>query len=169
VFGDLSTLDNVLVGMHRHLHAGFAPSMFRMAGREERDANDLAHEALRQVGLAAQAEVSARALPFGGQRLLEVARALTTRPRLLLLDEPASGLTAAERAGLVALIRRIRDAGVTVLLVEHDVRLVMGLADRVLVLNYGERIAEDEPTAVQRDPRVIAAYLGEESRPEGPP
>ncbi len=162
VFADLSVLDNVLVGMHRHLRAGFLPSMLHLARREEDAAAGLALDALRRVGLADQATLRAGALSFGGQRLLEVARALATRPRLLLLDEPASGLSAAERHGLVTLIRQIRAAGVTVLLVEHDVRLVMGLADRVLVLNYGERIAEDAPGEVQRDPRVIAAYLGEE-------
>ncbi len=162
VFADLSVLDNVLVGMHRHLRAGFLPSMLHLARHEEGVAAGLALDGLRRVGLADQATLRASALPFGGQRLLEVARALVTRPRLLLLDEPASGLSAAERHGLVTLIRQIRAAGVTVLLVEHDVRLVMGLADRVLVLNYGERIAEDAPGEVQRDPRVIAAYLGEE-------
>ncbi len=162
VFADLSVLDNVLVGMHRHLRAGFLPSMLRLAGLEEDAAAGLALDALRRVGLAEQATLRAGALSFGGQRLLEVARALVTRPRLLLLDEPASGLSAAERRGLVSLIRQIRAAGITVVLVEHDVRLVMGLADRVLVLNYGERIAEDAPGEIQRDPRVIGAYLGEE-------
>ncbi|MGQ0569994.1 MAG: branched-chain amino acid ABC transporter ATP-binding protein/permease [Armatimonadota bacterium] len=162
VFPDLSVLDNVLVGMHRHLRAGFAPSMLHLSGREEAEAAGQAMNVLGQVGLATHAAQPAGALPFGQQRLLEMARALATRPRLLLLDEPASGLSAAERRALVALIRRIRAGGVTVLLVEHDVRLVMGIADRVLVLNHGERIAEDIPSHVQRDPRVIAAYLGEE-------
>ncbi len=162
VFADLSALDNVLVGMHRRLRAGFLPSMLGVARHEEDVAAGLALDALRRVGLAEQATLRAGALPFGGQRLLEVARALVTRPRLLLLDEPASGLSAAERRGLVTLIRQIRAAGITVVLVEHDVRLVMGLADRVLVLNHGERIAEDAPGEIQRDPRVIGAYLGEE-------
>jgi branched-chain amino acid transport system permease protein len=162
VFPELSVLDNVLVGMHRHLRAGFGASMLRLAGREEAMAASQALEVLRQVGLAAHAAEPAGTLPFGRQRLLEVARALASRPRLLLLDEPASGLSAAERAALVAIIRDIRAIGITVLLVEHDVRLVMGLADRVLVLNYGERIAEDIPARIQRDPRVIGAYLGDE-------
>ncbi|MBI3975006.1 MAG: branched-chain amino acid ABC transporter ATP-binding protein/permease, partial [Armatimonadetes bacterium] len=161
IFADLTVAQNVMLGMHRRLRAGFLTSMLRLTRQEERETQEETRAYLRQVGLTGLSHTATGGLPFGAQRLVEMARALATRPRLLLLDEPASGLSAAERAELVALIRRIRDGGVTVLLVEHDVGLVMGLADRVLVLNYGQRIAEDAPTRVRQDPRVIGAYLGE--------
>ncbi len=161
VFADLTVAENVMLGMHRRLRAGFAAAMLRLTRREERAAAEESDAYLDQVGLSGLRDTPAGALPFGAQRLLEIARALATRPRLLLLDEPASGLSALERAGLVTLIRRIRGGGVTIVLVEHDVGLVMGLADRVLVLNYGQRIAEGSPAAVRQDRRVIGAYLGE--------
>jgi len=161
IFADLTVAQNVMLGMHRRLRAGFLTAMLRLAVAEERAARAETLAYLEQVGLERLSRAPAGELPFGAQRLLEMARALATRPRLLLLDEPASGLSAGERADLVALIRRIRDGGVTVLLVEHDMALVMGLADRVLVLNYGQRIAEDAPGVVRQDPRVIGAYLGE--------
>ncbi|MDR5696432.1 MAG: branched-chain amino acid ABC transporter ATP-binding protein/permease, partial [Armatimonadota bacterium] len=157
---DLSVVDNVRVGLHGQLRAGFFSSMAGFNRAEEQQSLQEALALLHKVGLDRRAGDPAGALPFGDLRLVEMARALAARPRLLLLDEPASGLTAAQRAHLGQLIREIREEGITVVLVEHDVRMVMGLADRVLVLNYGERLAEDRPDDVQRDPAVIAAYLG---------
>ncbi|MFO7274031.1 MAG: ATP-binding cassette domain-containing protein [Bacillota bacterium] len=156
----LSVLDNVRVGLHRHLRAGFPASALRLAEGEERAATRQALAALEMVGIADLAHQPAGSLPFGAQRLVELARALVSRPRLLLLDEPASGLTAAERRFLAGLIRQIRAAGISVILVEHDVPLVMEVADRILVLHHGEPIAEGDPNTVRNDPRVISAYLG---------
>jgi len=166
VFGDLTVLENVMVGLHRRTGAEFFWAMLGLGRREDVRSQSEAAGYLQLVGILDRAHEPAATLPFGALRLLEIARALAAGPRLLLLDEPASGLTSSERAALVRLIRRICEAGVTVMLVEHDVAMVMGVADRILVLNYGEQVAEGTPAEVRADPRVIAAYLGETTAEE---
>ena len=162
IFENMDALENVLVGCHRHEKAGFISGGLGLPAqrREEKASRLRAMDALRLVGLEGAAHVPAASLPYGQQRLVEIARALASEPRLLLLDEPAAGMNAAERQYLVGRIRRIRDAGVTVLLVEHDIELVMDLCDWVTVLDYGKRIADGGPDAIQRDEAVIEAYLG---------
>ncbi|MEV6300053.1 ABC transporter ATP-binding protein [Actinoplanes sp. NPDC051861] len=167
IFPGMTALDNVMVGAHATTRAGFVTGALRLPAhfREERLIRSRALECLERVGIADWADRPAEALPLGQQRALQLARALCGQPRLLLLDEPASGLRAGERERLAALIGELRAEGLTMLLVEHDVGFVMRLADRVTVLDLGRVIAEGTAAEVRADPRVIAAYLGGAAAP----
>jgi ABC-type branched-subunit amino acid transport system ATPase component len=164
LFRGMTVLENVMVGFHRHTRSGFLHAALRLslARREERWMHARAMQILERMGLASMADEEATNLPFGLQRVLEVARALATQPELLILDEPASGLNESESRRLMDLLRSIRDEGTTILLVEHNMELVMELAEEILVLVYGTPIAEGPPDAIRSHPEVIAAYLGDE-------
>ncbi len=165
LFDEMTVIENVMVGCHRRGRAGWVASALRTRRMRE-DERALRREAmmvLERLGLAARAEMPAATLPYGEQRLVELGRALGMRPKLLLLDEPGAGLNADEKQRLAALVRAIRDAGTTVLLVDHHMDLVMDVSDEILVLSYGEKLAEGRPDDVRAEPAVIAAYLGDET------
>ena len=162
LFGNMTALENVMVGRHAKTRSGLIGAVLRTAftRSEEQATLRRAEDLLHYVGIGDRAHDLARHLSYGDQRRLEIARALATDPRLLALDEPAAGMNANETAALRTLIEGLRQDGITILLIEHDVKLVMGLCDRVAVLDYGQKIAEDVPEQVRRNPAVIEAYLG---------
>jgi branched-chain amino acid transport system ATP-binding protein len=165
LFPQMSALENVMVGRHVRGRAGFVAGMFHLpwTWSEERVLERRAREALEFVGIGGLAREDATSLSYGQQRTVELARALASDPALLLLDEPAAGLNMRETSDLAKLIARIRERGITVLIVEHDMGLVMNVSDEVVVLSYGEKIADAEPKLVQKDPEVVRVYLGDDA------
>ncbi len=162
LFKSMTALENVMVGADANSKVGLLNALFRtpLHRRTEAESEKLSRELLEFVGVAGRADELAQNLSYGDQRRLEIARAMATRPKLLCLDEPAAGFNPAEKQRLMELIRKVRDQGITVLLIEHDMRLVMGVTDRIVVLEFGRKIAEGKPDEIRDNPAVIAAYLG---------
>jgi branched-chain amino acid transport system ATP-binding protein len=162
IFLNMSAVENVMVGRHLHLDRRFLPALLRLPGmsRRDREAREMAGALMGDVGLGAYLDAQAASMPYGALKRLEIARALATEPRLLLLDEPAAGLNAAETGEIDELIARLVDRGITVLLVEHNMKMVMGISNHILVLNQGHKLAEGTPAEVAANKEVVAAYLG---------
>jgi branched-chain amino acid transport system ATP-binding protein len=164
LFPKMTVLENIMVGRHVHSRAGFIAGMLNLpfTWKEEKGIREKSIEIMNFLGIAGFADTEATSLAYGQQRIAELGRALAGEPKLLLLDEPAAGLNMRETAEMGRLISRIRDRGVTVLLVEHDMSLVMNISDEVIVLSYGQKIADDKPLAIQKNREVVRVYLGEE-------